>query len=198
MKLAFKHTIAAIILVLSAAPVTAGPLEDAIAARDRGDYATALRLFQPLADNGDAIAQLILGDMYRTGRGVPKNDAEAVVWYRKAADQGYARAQLNLGFMYANGLGVPKDFGECMKWYRLAADQGYAHAQYNLGLMYANAQGVPQDPVMAYMWFNLSAAQGYQNAAKDRDLVVPLMTPQQIAEALKLAREWKPTTHPPR
>jgi TPR repeat protein len=193
-----KLTIATIILMLSAAPVTAGPLEDAIAAGGRGDYATALRLFQPLADNGNAIAQFILGEMYRHGRGMPRNDTEAVMWYRKAADQGYARAQLNLGVMYADGRGVPKDLGECVKWYRLAADQGYAHAQYNLGLMYVDAEGVPQDFVLAYMWFNLSAARGYQDAAKRRDLLFPLMTPAQIAEALKRSREWKPTTPPPR
>jgi uncharacterized protein len=198
MKPASKHTIAAIILVLSAAPVTAGPLEDAIAAGGRGDYATALRLFQPLAHNGDVKAQFILGDMYRRGLGVSQNDTEAVKWYRKAADQGYARAQLDLGFMYATGRGVPKDLGECVKWYRLAANQGYAHAQYNLGLMYVNAEGVPQDFVMGYMWLNLAAAQGYKDAAKRRDLVFPFMTPAQTAEALKLAREWKPTTQPPR
>jgi TPR repeat protein len=85
-----------------------------------------------------------------------------------------------------------------MKWYRLAADQGYAHAQYNLGIMYAKGQGVPQDYVKAHMWFNLSAAQGEQDAAEHRDKVAQRMTPAQIAEAQKLAREWKPITQPPR
>ena len=76
--------------------------------------------------------------MYANGRGVDKDDAEAVKWFRLAADQGYAAAQCNLGVMYANGQGIiNKDEAEAVKWYRLAADQGYALAQYNLGVMYA-------------------------------------------------------------
>ena len=71
-------------------------------------------------------------------------------------------------------------------------------AQFNLGAMYANGQGVPQDYVRAHMWFNLSAAQGNQGAAKNRDIAARRMTPAQIAEAQKLAREWKPTKQPPR
>jgi hypothetical protein len=57
--------------------------------------------------------------------------------------------------------------------------------------------GVLQDYVRAHMWFNLSAAQGYQDAVKNRDMVALRMTPSQIAEAQKLAREWKPTRQPP-
>ena len=82
MKLTLKYTIAAIILVLSfSAPVAAGPLEDAAAALDRSDYATALRLFRPLAEKGNPRAQFNLGFMYANGRGVPKNYAEALKWY---------------------------------------------------------------------------------------------------------------------
>ena len=88
--------------------------------------------------------------------------------------------------------GVPQDYAEALKWYRLAADQGHASAQCNLGVMYANGEGVPQDYVRAHMWFNLSAAQGDQDAAKNRDDVAKRMTPAQIAEAQKLAREWQP------
>jgi FOG: TPR repeat, SEL1 subfamily len=199
MKLTLKHALAAIILVLSfAAPVAAGPFEDAAAAYGRGDYATALRLFRPLADQGDAAAQYNLGVMYDNGQGVPQNDAEAVKWFRLAADQGDASAQFNLGTMYDKGEGVPQNYAEAAKWYRLAADQGDADAQYNLGIMYAKGQGVPQDYVSAHMWFNLSAAQGNQNAVKGRDITARRMTPAQIAEAQKLAREWKPTKQPPR
>ena len=118
--------IAAILLMLSlAAPVAAGPLEDADAAMKRHDYKTALRLIRPLAEQGDA------------------------------------------------------------------------NAQYNLGVFYDNGLGVPQDKVRAYMWFNLSAAQGRDGAAAFRDLIARRMTPAQIAEAQKLAREWKPNTQSP-
>ena len=70
-----------------------------------------------------------LGRMYEFGRGVAKNDAEAVKWYRKAAEQGFARAQLNLGRMYFEGLGVAKDFAVAYKWFLLAGARGDERAQ---------------------------------------------------------------------
>ncbi len=82
-----------------------------------------------------------------------------------------------------------------MRLYRLAANQGYALAQNNLGVMYAKGQGVPQDYVQASMWFNLSMALGNQTAATYRYRAAALMTPAQIAEAEKLAREWNPGGH---
>ncbi len=110
----------------------------------------------------------------------------------KAADQGNADTQYNLGLMYNNGIGVTQDYAEAMKWYRKAADQGNAKAQSNLGLMYDNGQGVTQDYVQAHMWLNLAAAQGQKEAEKFRGSLAKMMTPAQIAEAQKLAREWKP------
>ena len=140
MKFALKHALAAIILVLSfASPVAAGPLEDAVAAHDRGDYATALRLFRPLANQGHAGGQFNLGVMYENGKGVPQNYAEAVKWYRLAADQGHAGAQTNLGGMYVNGWGVPQNYAEGLRWSRKAADQGVALAQNNRGGIYEKA-----------------------------------------------------------
>jgi len=92
--------------------------------------------------------------------------------------------------MYANGWGVPQDFAEAVKWYRLAANQGTAKAQAILGAMYADGQGVPQDYVQAHMWLNLAAAQGLEGAGKARDDIAGIMTPSQIEEAQRLAREW--------
>ena len=176
-----------------AAPAVAGPFEDGVAAHNRADYGTALRLWRPLADQGDASAQYNLGLMYAEGQGVPQDYAAAMSWYRKAAEQGNAGAQYNLGYMYNNGLGVPQDYAAAAAWYRKAADQGQARAQTNLGLMYAEGQGVPQDYVQAHMWWNLAAAQNNASGVKNRDIVAKKMTPAQIAEAQKLAREWKPT-----
>jgi TPR repeat protein len=90
---------------------------------------------------------------------------------------------------------------EAVKWYRKAADQGYASAQWGLGEMYYAGRGVPQDYVLAHMWLNLAATAlglavggrtAFGLAASDRDKVAAKMTPAQIAEAQKLAREWKP------
>ena len=63
------------------------------------------------------------------GQGVPEDDAEAVVWFRKAAEQGYARAQFNLALGYDLAKGVPEDDAEAVLWYRKAADQGHAPAR---------------------------------------------------------------------
>jgi len=112
------------------------------------------------AAKGDAAAQFNLGIMYDFGRGVVKDEAEAVKWYRKAADQGHAKAQYNLGIMYAEGQGVPKDEAEAVKWYRKAADQGVAEAQYNLGVMYASGLGVVKDEGEAVKWWRKAADQG--------------------------------------
>jgi TPR repeat protein len=141
----------------------AGSREDGWTAYGRGDYATAMAYWRPLADQGNVLAQLILGQMYlKGGGGVPQDYAQALVWYRKAADQGNAAAQGMLGRMYANG------------------------------------HGVPQDNVLAHLWFNLAASRAvgtatHDRAADSRDEVAAKMTPEQIAEAQRLAREWKPT-----
>ena len=176
-------------LLLLTSPAWAAPIEDATAAYARGDYAAELRITRPLAAKGEAWAQSFLGLSYKNGEGVPKNDAEAVKWFRLAAAQGNANAQHNLGVMYAQGQGVVQDYVEAVKWYRLAAAQGNANAQYNLGLMYGKGQGVPMDDVRAHMWFNLAAVTGNADAVKNRDIAAKNMTPQQMAEAQKLARE---------
>ena len=100
---AFKSIFATIILMLSFAPVAAGPLEDADAAYRSGDHATAQQLLQPLADQGDARAQYMLGDIYFSSsltcvQCVTRDFAEAMKWWRKASEQGDARAQYKLDF----------------------------------------------------------------------------------------------------
>ena len=190
-------TIALVLAVSLAGAAVAGPFEDGAAAYFKGDYATAMRLWRPLADQGNVYAQNNLGDMYGAGEGVPQDYAQAVAWFRKAADQGFANAQYNLGNMYANGLGVPQDYAQAVAWFRKAADQGHVSAQFNLGVAYEFGQGVPQDYIQAHMWLNLAASR-YTDptdravAVKQRDLVAAKMTPAQIAEAQRLATAWKP------
>ena len=99
--------------------------------------------------------------------------------------------------MYGNGRGVPQDHAETVKWYRRAAEQGYTKAQYNLGVRYRDGRGVPRDYVQAHMWFSLAASRSPLDEDRDlavqgRDAVAASMTPAQIAEAQRLAREWKP------
>jgi len=155
-----------------------------------GDYATALKEWRLVAEQGDRESQWAMGDLYRFGWGVPQDYGEAVRWYRLAADQRFADAQFTLGVMYAKGQGVPQDDAEAVRWYRLAAVQGYATAQFNLGILYGKGQGVLQDYVQAHMWASLAAAQNQALATKLRAALADDMTPEQIAEAQRLAREW--------
>ena len=111
---------------------------------------------------------------------------------RRLADQGDAQAQFELGFRYAHGQGVSRDDQEAAKWYRLAALQGHGGAQVHLGAMYGQGHGVPKDYVLAHMWLNLAAAIGMKEAVKGRDLLEERMTPAQLGEAQRLAREWEP------
>jgi uncharacterized protein len=188
---------ASLILGDIAAGAVAGPFDDAYAAYLRGDYATAFRLLRPLVDQGSADAQDILAVMYFVGDGMPQNRAEAIRLYRLAAEQGNAHAQDTLGFVYLDGVGAQQDYAEAAKWFRMAADQGNIDAQFNLGGMYELGNGVPQDYVLAHMWFELGASQGTgQYAIESRERVEKQMTSAQIAEARKLAREWKPKPKP--
>jgi uncharacterized protein len=128
---------------------------------------------------------------------LPQDNAQTAIWFRKAADQGYADAQFGLGVMYAEGAeGVPQDYAQAAVWLHKAADQGDARAQIQLGSLYAQAHGVPQDYVQATVWFNLALrsldAAIRDLAVKIRDAVAAEMTPDQIAEAQRLASEWVP------
>jgi len=164
--------------------------DEATEAVSRGDYVTAAKEYRPLAEQGHAVAQCNLGILYYAGQGVPQDYGEAAKWYRKSAAQGNADAQLHLGVMYHEGQSVSQDYGEAAKWYRKSAAQGNADAQYNLGILYAEGQGVPQDYVQAHMWFNIAGANGDKAGSKSRDYIASKMTPAQITEAKKLAREW--------
>jgi len=173
-----------------AAPAWAG-YQEGIDAYERGDYDTALKEFRPLAEQGHAWSQCNLGWLYGEGKGVPQDYQEALRWYRLATDQGYAYAQNNLGYMYENGEGMPQDYQKALRWYRLAADQGEATAQNHLGEMYHDGKGVQKDSIQAYMWWTLSAEQGFKLAKESLETVEKKVTPAQLAEAQRLAREWK-------
>jgi TPR repeat protein len=198
----YRHAIGQAFVETAAAVGLANSRVDQVAEADRAlqkaDYAKALKLARPLAEDGNPHAEAIVGTAYYRGRGVAQNDTEAASWFKRAAEQGDPVARFTLGVMYGEGRGVPQDFAEGARWYRLAAEQGDAQAQYNLGLAYARGEGVTQNVVDAYMWFNLAAAHFPANdprriaAVKNRDAVANEMTSEQLAEAQKRAREWKP------
>ncbi|MCX6907230.1 MAG: tetratricopeptide repeat protein [Verrucomicrobia bacterium] len=108
------------------------------------------------------------------------------------AEKGDARAQFDLGVCYDEGQGVPEDEVVAARWYRKAAEQNLDVAQFNLALCYASGEGVSKDCVKGCKWANLAAAQRNEKAKKFRDLLEEKMTPAQIAEGRRLAREFKP------
>ena len=167
----------------------AGDFEDGAAAYEREDYATAIVKFRSSAQQGNAIAQNNLGFMYEKGLGVAQDYAEAMRWYQLAAKKGYAGAQHKLGVIYYKGEGVAQDYKEAVRWFRLAAQQKNADARFNLGLMYGLGQGVSQDYVRAHMWFNISAISGDKESVMNRDIAASKMTPQQVEQAQRMARE---------
>jgi len=107
-------------LLLSAHGLALGGFEEGATAYKQSDYGTALREWRPLAEQGDANAQLNLGFMYDNGYGVPQDYKKAMTWYRQAAERGNKRAQYNLGLMYDIGHGVAPDKVQAYMWYDIA------------------------------------------------------------------------------
>jgi TPR repeat protein len=130
--------------------------------------------------------------LYYEGRGVGQNYRKAKEWFDKAVEQGHTGAQVNLGTLYLRGEGAPQSSQMALFWFTRAAGQEDALALAKLGLMYAQGRGVLQDFIQAHMWYNLSAARGEDRSAEARDALAKQMTPGQIAEAQRLAREWRP------
>lgn len=197
----------------------AGQFEDAMSNFERGNHEAAFQEFLSIAERYEKFvaepdassksrllqemgaellprvvsSQLMLALMYEQGLGTSKNFKEAAKWYLRAAEEGYVdAAQHRLGILYEEGLGVPQDYTEAAKWFRLAADQGHQEAQFALSRLYYRGRGVPQDYVLSHKWANLAAAQGFRNAGAAREALEKMMTSEQIAEAQRLAREWKP------
>ena len=136
-------------------PLTAGASTDkAHAAYDARNYRAAMRLYRPLAEDGNAEAQYYVGRMYEKGQGVRKDPAEGARWYRRAAEGGHAPAQYRLAVGYAFGLGgLKKDEEAALKWLRRSAEGGYKRAQKVLGQAYAEGRfGLPVDREQADYW----------------------------------------------
>ena len=117
--------------------------------------------------------------------------------WKPIADEGDPNAQFNIGLLYYDGKGVPQDYQQAADWFRRAADQGYAKAQQNLGEMYYVGRGVKRDYVQSYVWLSLCAASGSANCAEHRDIVAKKLKSGKLAEAQRMARDWKPSKSSP-
>lgn len=163
-----------------------------VSANEVSHFQESTRELRKLAERGDASAQNELGLLYYEGRGVPQDHRKAKEWFDKAVEHGHPGAQVNLGTLYLRGEGAPQSSQMALFWFTRAAGQEDALALAKLGLMYAQGRGVLQDFIQAHMWYNLSAARGEVRSAEARDALAKQMTPSQIAEAQRMAREWRP------
>jgi uncharacterized protein len=165
MRLGFLATFFLVCAVtLAAAQSLEQRMRTAAGAYERKDFATAIAIWRPLAEQGNAEAETLLGAMYWSGEGVPRDHKEAARLYLRAAEQGYARAQNDIGFMYGFGEGIPPhDDVQAYKWISLA--------------------------IMRYTAKNQNRL---DQAIKDRATLKARMSAAQIAEAERLVREWKP------
>lgn len=110
----------------------------------------------------------------------------------EAAESGDAESQFQLGMLYYKGSIIPQDYEEATKWFGLAAEQGNVEAQFRYGCLIYYGRGIDRDLIKAHMWFNLAASEGNKASLRYREMVAEKMTPKEIVEAQKLAREWKP------
>jgi uncharacterized protein len=167
------------------------------------DSAEAATWYLKAAEQGHVSAQWNLSCLYAYGEGVRQDYTEALLWAHKAAEYGHdAYAQRAVGSAYEHGQGVTQDYTEAVNWYRKAAEQRNALAQFNLGTMYRFGLGVPRDLVNAHMWIDLAAraCTGDNHTDDDQkeyssalEAVAAEMTPQEIADAEALARDWNLT-----
>jgi uncharacterized protein len=170
-------------------------LEKGYEAERKGDYVAAFALLKPLAEHGNAAAQLSVGLLYRNGQGVARDDMQAVRWFTRSALQGDASAQNNLGMMYLDGRGVPRDFSQAAFWFKRSALRGSPFGQSNLGLSYARGDVEGKaDFVVGYALL-VAASPGLQayptyasSVALNLKSVKSVMTPSQVqlGEALAL------------
>ncbi|MGV7222356.1 MAG: tetratricopeptide repeat protein [Nitrospinales bacterium] len=153
------------------------------------DYNKALRWYKLSAQQGHTASLYNIGAMYAKGQGVPKNYRETIKWYKLSAMLGNLVAQYDLGAMHIKGQGTPKNYKKACDWYKLAANYGDASAQFQLALCYGGGRGAEKDLSKAYMWSTLAGKNGaWLRKELDKEL-----TPNQIAEARKLAEQWKET-----
>lgn len=172
-------------------PANADDYGIALNALKSGDFATALELWNRLAEQGNSKAQIKLGFMYEKGRGVQKDYKIAFEWYQRAALQGDGEAQHKVGTMYHEGHGVRQEYKAAVKWYALAAQQGDADAQTMLSYVYTNGHAVSQDFVYAYMWGTVAASNGGKFSRNLKELLEQKMTPLQVKQAQGLAASCK-------
>jgi cell division septation protein DedD len=188
-----NYLVAAALLLAFSAPVSAQSVKAGIEAWQRADYSSAVAIWRPLAEKGDADAAFNLGQAYRLGRGVPTNLSIAKSWFERAARQNHVDAQTTLGLLlFQNG-----EQAEGLKWLKAAAEQGEARALLVYGTALFNGDGVAQDPVLGYAFVSRAAAQGLGPAKETLAQLDTLMPLEQRKKGVAIARTKAKAAPPP-
>ena len=168
-----------------AAPAAAQSVKAGIDAWQRGDYVSAVAIWRPLAEAGDADASFNMGQAYRLGRGVLVDLSTAQSWLERAALKGHVDAQTTLGLLlFQNG-----NQADGLKWLKGAAEEGDARAMLVYGTALYNGDGVPQDPVLGYAFVSRSAAQGLEPAKSTLSQMDEIMPIEQRKKGVALAMQ---------
>lgn len=161
------------------------------------DNQRATEWYRAAAEQGYGPAQGSLGLAYYWGKGVELDHAKAAEWLRRAAEQNMAGSGYMLGLMHRSGEGVPKDYAKAAYWLQQAAELGNHYAQQMLAYHYRDGLGVAQNKVAAYKWIDLAIPKLKPSPARDtwikmREQLGGTMTAEEVAQAERLARDWRP------
>jgi TPR repeat protein len=159
------------LLALLSMSLSAGPLQDANAATDRGDYKSAMELLIPLAESGNADALGNLGNAYAFGRGVDKDLVKAYGYWSRAADKHLGQAMFNIAVLYWTGQGsFTKDEAKAAAWYKKAAEHRHDQAMFTLSSIYATGRGLEKNMQLAAAWASLAASNARTEQLKNASL----------------------------
>jgi cell division septation protein DedD len=176
-----------------AAPASGQSVKAGIDAWQKGDYASAISAWRPLAEAGDADAAFNLGQAYRLGRGVQIDLATAQNWLETAARKGHVDAQTTLGLLlFQNGNRVSG-----LRWLRQAAEAGEPRAMLMYGTALFNGDGIAQDPVLAYAFVSRAAAQGLGPAKSTLEQMDQVLTVDQRKKGVAIAMQKVRSTAKP-
>jgi TPR repeat protein len=162
-------------------------LKRGLEAQNKSDFVTAVKYLEPLAKNGESVAQNALGTiLYWGGHGVKKDINESIKWYSLSANQGNDAAQYKLGEIYYHGTEVKKNIAEAVKWYTASANLGNSVAQTRLGYMFTFGEGIATNNNEAIKWYKLAIQNGDQKAKCD--IFEPILASNNTREMKKEAK----------
>ena len=182
-----KRILTALVLGISLLVASGGggysqDYQKGLEAAQKGNYAVAYWEWTVAAEQGDAVAQLFLGQMFFEGLGVLQDYKVAKMWLEKSASKNISMAQNNLGSIYENGKGVAQDLHKAAIWYQKAAVQGDKNAQFNLGAFYFD-EGGDLNLMYSYMWFKISLENGVNIAKENVDFLKTKMSSSHVEKA---------------